>query len=157
LTFRGFAAGDAGERGLCRPESAGVAKNAAPVSGFVKLFPGGIPGADRDWVDLRGGSAGLRVVALKVSDVDSERLLLRIEQGWLAQDRRGGGPVCCQTPLIPAHEPFPAMPRLRDDGARRWFAAAGKAALRLFDSVLVTVSTICRFSFVCAQARIETE
>jgi hypothetical protein len=33
----------------------------------------------------------------------------------------------------------------------------GEAALLLFNSVHVTVSTICRISFVCAQARIETE
>ena len=31
------------------------------------------------------------------------------------------------------------------------------AALLLFNSVHVTVSTICRISFVCTQARIETE
>jgi len=39
-------------------------------------------------------------------------------------------------------------------------AAAGmtkEAALLLFSSVHVTVSTICRISFVCAQARIEAE
>ena len=39
-------------------------------------------------------------------------------------------------------------------------AAAGmtkEAALLLFNSVLITVSTICRISFLCAQARIETE
>jgi hypothetical protein len=39
-------------------------------------------------------------------------------------------------------------------------AAAGmtkEAALLLFNSVLITVSTICRISFVCAQARIEAE
>jgi hypothetical protein len=42
----------------------------------------------------------------------------------------------------------------------RWLAAAGmtkEAALLLFDSVPVTVSTICRINFVCAQARIEAE
>jgi hypothetical protein len=33
--------------------------------------------------------------------------------------------------------------------------AAREAALLLFNSVHVTVSTICRISFVCAQARIE--
>jgi hypothetical protein len=41
-----------------------------------------------------------------------------------------------------------------------WLAAAGmtkEAALLLFDSVPVTVSTICRISFVWAQARIEAE
>jgi hypothetical protein len=32
-----------------------------------------------------------------------------------------------------------------------------EAALLLFDSVPVTVSTICRINFVCAQARIEAE
>ncbi len=32
-----------------------------------------------------------------------------------------------------------------------------EAALLLFNSVHVTVSTICRIGFVCAQARIETE
>ena len=32
-----------------------------------------------------------------------------------------------------------------------------EAALLLFNLVHVTVSTICRISFVCAQARIETE
>jgi hypothetical protein len=32
-----------------------------------------------------------------------------------------------------------------------------EAALLLFNSVPVTVSTICRISFVCAQARIEAE
>ena len=51
-------------------------------------------------------------------------------------------------------------PGRRDDGAWRWLAAAGmtkEAALLLFNSVPVTVSTICRISFVCAQARIEAE
>jgi hypothetical protein len=49
---------------------------------------------------------------------------------------------------------------LRDDGAWRWLAAASitrLGALALFNSVHVTVSTICRIGFVCAQARIETE
>jgi hypothetical protein len=32
-----------------------------------------------------------------------------------------------------------------------------EAALLLFNLVPVTVSTICRISFVCAQARIEAE
>src|SRR6266566_5949675 len=43
-------------------------------------------------------------------------------------------------------------PGRRDDGAWRWLAAAGmtkEAALLLFNSVPVTVSTICRISFVC--------
>jgi hypothetical protein len=35
--------------------------------------------------------------------------------------------------------------------------AAREAALLRFNSVHVTVSTICRISFMCAQARIETE
>jgi hypothetical protein len=51
-------------------------------------------------------------------------------------------------------------PRLRDNGARRWLAATGvtkEAALLLFNSVPVTASTICRISFVCAQAWIEAE
>ena len=51
-------------------------------------------------------------------------------------------------------------PGRRDDGAWRWLPAAGmtkEAALLLFNSVPVTVSTICRISFVCAQARIEAE
>jgi hypothetical protein len=51
-------------------------------------------------------------------------------------------------------------PGRRDDGAWRWLAAAGmtkEAALLLFNSVPVTVGTICRISFVCAQARIEAE
>ena len=51
-------------------------------------------------------------------------------------------------------------PETGDDGAWRWLAAAGmakEAALLLFNSVPVTVSTICRISFVCAQARIEAE
>jgi hypothetical protein len=42
----------------------------------------------------------------------------------------------------------------------RSLAAAGmmkEAALLLFNSVAVTVSTICRISFACAQARIEAE
>jgi hypothetical protein len=43
LIFRGFAGADAGERRLCRPETAGVAKNAASISGLAKLFPGRIP------------------------------------------------------------------------------------------------------------------
>jgi hypothetical protein len=46
LTFRGFAAGDAEERGLCRPKSGCDAKNAARVSGLAKSFPGGIPARD---------------------------------------------------------------------------------------------------------------
>jgi hypothetical protein len=33
--------------------------------------------------------------------------------------------------------------------------AVKEAALLLFNSVYVTVSTICRIGFVCAQARIE--
>ena len=44
--------------------------------------------------------------------------------------------------------------------AWRWLAAAGmtkEAALLQFNSVHFTVSTICRISFVCAQARIEAE
>jgi hypothetical protein len=51
-------------------------------------------------------------------------------------------------------------PKLRDDGAWRWLAAAGmtkEAALLQFNSVRITVSTICRVSFVWAQARIEAE
>jgi len=51
-------------------------------------------------------------------------------------------------------------PRLRDDRAWRWLAAGSvtrEAALLPFNSVRVTVSTICRISFVRAQARIETE
>jgi hypothetical protein len=50
--------------------------------------------------------------------------------------------------------------RLRDDGAWRWLAAGSmtrEAALLLFNSVHLTVSTVCRISFVCTQARIETE
>ena len=42
----------------------------------------------------------------------------------------------------------------------RWLAAAGmtkEAALLQFNSVPVTVSTICRINFVCGQARIEAE
>jgi hypothetical protein len=38
-------------------------------------------------------------------------------------------------------------------GAWRWLAAAGMQ----FNSVRITVSTICRVSFVCTQARIEAE
>jgi hypothetical protein len=44
--------------------------------------------------------------------------------------------------------------------AWRWLAAAGmtkETALLQFNSVRITVSTICRVSFVCAQARIEAE
>jgi hypothetical protein len=48
LTFRGFAAEDRGDRGLYHLESARVAKNAAPVSGPAKLFPGGIPARERE-------------------------------------------------------------------------------------------------------------
>ena len=51
-------------------------------------------------------------------------------------------------------------PETADDGAWRWLAAAAmtkEAALLQFNSVAVTVSTICRISFVCAQARIEAE
>ncbi len=47
-----------------------------------------------------------------------------------------------------------------NDAWWRWLAAAGmtkEAALLLFNSVPVTVSAICRISFVCAQARIEAE
>ena len=43
LNSRGFAAGHARWRGLCRQESAGVTKDATAVSGLAKLFPGGIP------------------------------------------------------------------------------------------------------------------
>jgi hypothetical protein len=49
---------------------------------------------------------------------------------------------------------------LNDLGCERWLAAAGmtkEAALLRFNSVPVTVSTICRISFVWAQARIEAE
>ena len=56
--------------------------------------------------------------------------------------------------------PAPYKRGLRDDGAWRWLAAAGmtkEAASLQFNSVPVTVSTICRISFVCAQARIEAE
>ena len=56
--------------------------------------------------------------------------------------------------------PAPYKRGLRDDGAWRSLAAAGMtkdAALLLFNSVPVTVSTICRISFVCAHARIEAE
>ncbi len=42
FTLRGFAAGDAGERGRCRPESAHVAGIAAPVSSLNQTFPRGI-------------------------------------------------------------------------------------------------------------------
>ena len=49
--------------------------------------------------------------------------------------------------------PAPYKRGLRDDGAWRWLATAGMT----FNSVPVTVSTICRISFVCAQARIEAE
>ena len=51
----------------------------------------------------------------------------------------------------------------RPETAGRWRLAlvgAGsmrEAALLLFNLVHVTVCTICRISFVCAQARIETE
>ena len=51
-------------------------------------------------------------------------------------------------------------PETGGDGAWRWLAAAGmakEAALLLFNSVPVTVSTIRRISFVCAQVRIEAE
>ena len=51
-TFRGFAAADAGQRGLCSLESAGVAKNAAQVSGLAKLFPAGISGRERRTVRM---------------------------------------------------------------------------------------------------------
>jgi hypothetical protein len=51
LTFRGFAAGEAGLRGLCGPESPGVGKKARRVSGLAKPFPGGIP--DREQRPVR--------------------------------------------------------------------------------------------------------
>jgi hypothetical protein len=57
LTFRGFAAGDAGERGLCHLESARVAQNATPVSGLVKLFPGGIPAREQRRVRMSAETA----------------------------------------------------------------------------------------------------
>src|SRR4051812_46861023 len=50
--------------------------------------------------------------------------------------------------------------RAGSSGVWRWLAAAGttkEAALLQFNSVRITVSTICRVSFVCAQARIEAE
>jgi hypothetical protein len=40
LTFRTFGAGDVGAVGLCRAEYAVIAKNAGPVSGLAKHFPG---------------------------------------------------------------------------------------------------------------------
>jgi hypothetical protein len=43
----GAAAAGMRECGLCRPKSAGVAKNAAAVSGLAKLFPGGIPASEQ--------------------------------------------------------------------------------------------------------------
>jgi len=42
LTFRGFGERDAREGSLCRANLAVVAKNAGPVSGLFKPFPGGI-------------------------------------------------------------------------------------------------------------------
>jgi hypothetical protein len=56
--------------------------------------------------------------------------------------------------------PAPYKRGPRDGGAWRSLVAAGmtkEVALLLFNSVPVTVSTICRISFVCAQARIEAE
>ncbi len=56
--------------------------------------------------------------------------------------------------------PSRTAPRVRDDGDWLWLAAGsmkGEAALLLFNSVDVTASTICRISFMCAHARIETE
>jgi hypothetical protein len=64
----------------------------------------------------------------------------------------------CQIRILRGHREPP-----RNCGtmaAWRWLAAADmtkEAALLLFNSVPVTVSTICRISFVCAQARIEAE
>jgi hypothetical protein len=49
----------------------------------------------------------------------------------------------------------------RPETAGRWrltlVGMTKEAALLQFNSVLITVSTICRISFVCAQARIEAE
>ncbi len=49
---------------------------------------------------------------------------------------------------------------LRHNGLWRWLAAGNmkrEAARLLFNSIHVTVSTICRISFACTQGRIETE
>jgi hypothetical protein len=43
---------------LRRPESAGVAKNAAQVSGLAKAFPGGISGREQRPVRIFDRSAG---------------------------------------------------------------------------------------------------
>ena len=47
--------------------------------------------------------------------------------------------------------------RLRDGGAWRRLTAAGMTKEAALLSVAVAKSTICRISFVCAQARIEAE
>jgi hypothetical protein len=66
-----------------------------------------------------------------------------------AKGQAGGGGRHCEPP--------------RDCGTMApggWLSAGSmtrEAALLLFNSVHVTVSTICRISFACAQARIETE
>jgi hypothetical protein len=43
----GITAGDAGQGGLRRPESASDAKNAAPVSGLAEPFPDGFPAQEQ--------------------------------------------------------------------------------------------------------------
>jgi hypothetical protein len=59
-----------------------------------------------------------------------------------------------------AQEWLSAQPQISVVGARRWLSSGSmtrEAALLLFSSVHVTVSTISRISFVGAQTRIETK
>jgi hypothetical protein len=115
---------------------------------------GGAPGEAREqrrvfgWVEADQTQSILEVgQAMFGRQVRAEAVLPHSAIGWsgvLVGERRG----------------YREPPRVLDDGACRLLAAGsmtGVAALPLFNSVDVTVSTICRISFVCAQARIETE
>jgi hypothetical protein len=76
-----FAGGDAGDRCLCRLESAGVAKNAAPVSGLAKLFPGGIRAREQRPVRM-SAETGLNAATL------STELIHRLDHAAATEGRR---------------------------------------------------------------------
>jgi hypothetical protein len=81
----------------------------------------------------------------------------------LRKTLRLAGPICAAKRLQLLREAVPQLPRVavlwhpRAYSDRTTAGMTKEAALLQFDSVLITVSTICRISFVCAQARIEAE
>jgi hypothetical protein len=115
LTFRGFAAADAGWGGLCRPESVTVAKNARPVSGPAKPFPGKIPACEQRLVRISAETGSSpKCPSMRAQRFSNSVCSSRLHQGLPAV---GGGvdgqkSLGRSRTLEPLHLALPASGRL---------------------------------------------